>query len=117
MKQVAYYKNFRFSTGTTTGKDFLEFAKIFRKELKKEIQKKNLKLLNYSSGHYILSGFVKNTLTGKFAYFSIPDVRHWRNWAEDILVRTAKNEEDYTGGSNNFVKVEDLPKMLEKLTS
>ena len=88
-----------FSTGATTGEDFNLFAKLFKKYIESQCRN-GMKLVSFSIGHYILSGFIERT--GKFIYFSISDVRHFPNeWLHSILIRTAKSVKDYTGGFNS----------------
>ena len=51
-----------------------------------------------SHGYKHSTAFVSKN--GKYVYISADDDRY------EVLVRTAKNDKDYTGGSNNFVKVD-----------
>ncbi len=74
--------------------------------------------IKFSNGHYYFSGFA--TKNNKVIYFSIPDVRY--GWASDglnLLIRTAKDYKDYTGGSNNysFFDVKDIQELSNKLVS
>ena len=72
------------------------------------------RLIKFSVGHYILSGFIERD--GRYVYFSISDVRYFKNkWAENILIREAKNEEDYTGGSNGYTTLERFEQDVEEL--
>lgn len=42
-------------------------------------------------------------------YISISDVRYFTNeWYSNILIRTAKDEQDYRGGFNHHTTLEDL---------
>ena len=42
-------------------------------------------------------------------YISISDVRYFANeWYSHILIRTAKNEQDYRGGFNHYTTLENL---------
>jgi len=47
-----------------------------------------------------VSGFIEKN--GKYVYLSISD----SGLGKPILFRTAKNEKDYTGGSNNFANLD-----------
>jgi hypothetical protein len=74
--------------------------------------------IKFSNGHYYFSGFA--TKNNKVIYFSIPDVRY--GWASDglnLLIRTAKDYKDYTGGSNNYSSliVKDIQELSNKLVS
>jgi hypothetical protein len=51
------------------------------------------------------------------AYASISDVRFFKNsWFDNVLIRTAKSKVDYTGGSNNYCKLEEINDYLLRLT-
>ena len=74
--------------------------------------------IKYSNGYYYFSGFAPKN--NKTIYFSIPDVRY--GWASDglnLLIRTAKDYKDYTGGSNNYSSliVKDIQELSNKLVS
>ena len=57
------------------------------------------------------SGFIFNKETKKVVYISTEI-----SWLKPVLIRTAKNNKDYTGGINNFIDVQDIPNWVEKLT-
>jgi len=100
------FKDWEFSSGGTTGEDFNIFAKLFKKHIKKCLPL-NVELVAFSKGHYYVSGFVERN--GKFVYFSMSDVRHYPGgWHNNILIRTAKHEKDYTGGSNCSTTLESF---------
>jgi len=88
---------------------------IVRRALK-EADFSDIKFLN---GHYYFSGFA--TKNNKVIYFSISDVRHFppTGGGADLLIRTAKDYKDYTGGSNNysFFDVKDIQELANKLVS
>lgn len=56
-----------------------------------------------SCPHFEFTGFIKRM--NKYVYFSTGDLR-WKTM-NSMLVRTAKSDEDYTGGSNNFVNYDE----------
>lgn len=88
---------FESSTGLT--EEFSQFVRDFKKHIL-SVLPSGSELVNWSRGHFEVSGFVKRG--DKFVYFSISDVRFWQDsWNEDILIRTAEHEKDYTGGSND----------------
>ena len=107
------FNNWEFSSGSTTGEDFKIFARLFKKFIMSKLPS-GANLVNFSRGHYFLSGFVEKN--GKFAYFSISDVRHFPDeWRKNILVRTAKSEHDYTGGSNCYTTLQDFGQGIKNL--
>ena len=57
-----------------------------------------------SKGHFYFSGFFTVKSTGKIYYFSISDVRFFPG--SDLMIRTAVSYKDYTGGRNNYMKVD-----------
>jgi hypothetical protein len=105
------FKAWEFSSGGITGEDFIVFARKFKSYIKSQL---DASLLNYSRGHYILSGFIRKH--DKFVYFSISDVRHFPSkWVDDILIRTAQSEEDYTGGANCYTSLLNFQRDVEGL--
>ncbi len=71
-------------------------------------------LVSFNKGHYYVSGFIKRE--EKYVYFSISDVRHFPgSWVNDVLVRTAKHEKDYTGGANNRTELWDCDDKIHYL--
>lgn len=96
--------NFESSSGLT--EEFNDFYKDFRKYIKNIIPS-NYSLVKINRGHFYVSGFIKNNDTEKYVYFSCSDVRFSKDeWKNRLLIRTAKHEEDYTGGSNNFTSLD-----------
>ena len=111
---IKNWLKWEFSSGSITGEDFKRFASDFKKEIKRRLPV-GAKLVQWNVGHYYISGFIKNE-DNKYVYFSISDVRYFRNdWYNNILVRTAKDENDYTGGSNNFTSLENFTQKVAEL--
>lgn len=105
-KNLGGFKIWEFSSGPTTGEDFNIFAKMFKKFIKKNLPEGS-ELVSFNKGRYDLFGFIKKS--DKFVYFSISDVRHFPNgWLNNILIRTAKSDNDYTGGSNCSTNLENF---------
>ncbi len=106
---------FQSSSGLT--QEFADFFKDVRKHLKKELSDK-YELVSLNRGHFYFSGFVKNWKTGKYAYFSTSDVRFFKDeWYNNVLVRTAKGDKDFSGGSNNFTTLKKIVKDFDRLTA
>jgi hypothetical protein len=94
------FKSWEFSSGSTTGSDFKVFSRLYKKWVTRNLPD-GAKLDTFSSGHYDLYSFIEKD--GKYVYFSISDVRYFPGgWYENILIRTAKSNKDYTGGSNDY---------------
>lgn len=95
-------------------KDFIRMSAELKKNIMKSLPN-HMYLVKYSRGYFYSSGFVKNLETNKYAYFSLPDTRFDNEWHNNILVRKAKNDEDYIGGINYFCKINDLIEMLIRI--
>lgn len=118
MKNLSKWKNHTFTSGGETGQDYIDFQKDFLGHFKRALKKNNIEFVNPVKGHYYCSCIVKNTLTNKFAYFSISDVRFFKNeWCEHILYRTCEHERDWTGGPNCYCTFEDLVENVVKITN
>lgn len=78
-------------------KEFIEFAADFKKEIGNELINVGAKLIRFNLGHFYLSGFF--ILNNKLFYFS------WHNGNSMLLYRTAKNENDFYGGQNQYIHI------------
>lgn len=87
---------------------WVQFVRDFRSDLKRMLKGSGMELFLHNN-HYFLSGFLFDDLENKWFYFSTSDVRYFPNeWHNSVLVRTAKNANDYSGGVNNFCKFSEL---------
>lgn len=116
-KTMMAWLDYEFESSSTLTPEFALFARQFKNYIKKAISP-NLKLVSFSRGHFEVSGFIQNPNTDLFAYFSTSDVRYFKNsWFNNILVRTASSDKDYTGGRNNTCALPNLAVKLAELTS
>lgn len=94
------------TSGTNSKHDpaFKSFTSLFKSFIKTELEKVNVTNVVFSVGHYHISGFF--TVGKQSYYFSLSDVRHGFD-RDRILVRTAKDYNDYRGGSNNFITIRE----------
>lgn len=96
-------KGFVSSSGTTP--EFLAFYRTFKKEWTAMLTVLGCTKIEIDKGHFYVSGFF-TTKEGKIYYFSLSDVRSFR---EDdmhfgsLMYRTALHYKDYTGGRNQYV--------------
>ena len=106
MKNTIYsLQNIQFESSTRETEQFKNFALMFRKELVAELKKNvGIKEFTFSRGHFYVSGFFR-TLKDKVYYFSISDVRHFK--IETMLIRTAKDFNDFSGGGNNWITLKE----------
>ena len=93
--------------GGTTSPDYKTFERKYRNYIKKVASENDGELVKFNPSHYEFSCFVRRN--GKYVYISISDVRYWHNqWYNNILIRTAQNDKDYRGGSNNYCSLDEL---------
>jgi len=93
------------SSGKT--EQWKRFSRMFRNDMKKLLGELGATDIRISTGHFYMSGFF-TAKTGQVYYFSIPDVRSSkRDPLDPLLLRTAKGYEDYSGGSNKFIPLND----------
>ena len=122
MKTVKSFKNYDFENcdvdekymGDYPHANFFkgEFLPIAKKEMSKIAKSIGAELVSFNPGYFEYSAFLKKD--GHFVYVSVGDVRYEQNWYNDILYRSAKNEKDYSGGSNNYCSYDKLGESLLK---
>ena len=106
-------KHFESSSGLTP--EFKSFYRNIKVCLKKELGNEFDFIVH--RGHFYFSGFAQNKHTSKWVYFSSSDVRHFPdNWYNNILIRTALNDRDCTGGNNCYTTFPKLKDGLIGLT-
>lgn len=109
LRELKTYLGYRFSSGCYTGEDYKTFERKYINALKNMCENNNWRLVKFSKNHYCFSAFIKGGQENKYVYLSISDVRYFNNdWCNHILVRTAKNEEDYVGGFNFYTTLDNL---------
>ena len=107
--------NHEFESSCSRTPEFTAFTKEYKRELIKQLPK-SCEIVNWSVGHFYISCFIKNVKSGKLIYLSISDVRHSKDgWYNNILIRTAQHEKDYTGGSNSYSDFKNLKKNIDYL--
>lgn len=93
--------------GGTTSRDFMNWAKEFKHMIQEQIALVGGTDYKQNTGHYYVSGFFK---IGEQAYYiSCDDVRYSSadHVVNTILIRTAKDYKDYTGGCNHYIRIDD----------
>lgn len=116
-KKLLDWKGNSFESSCYKTPEFMAFARMFRSHIQKQAKDNGLEVTNFSTGHFYCSGFFRNETTGKFAYFSISDVRHFPDsWIDDVLLRTAEDDQDYTGGRNLFVHINSIGQKALEIT-
>lgn len=117
MKKTAQWKNRTFEDyGSTNSPDYIKFQSQYRRDLGKLARSHEWELASFNKNHYCFSAFLHNPANDKYAYLSISDVRDFHDdWADDILIRSAESEEDFTGGPNHSATLDTLGEELSRL--
>ena len=98
-----YLLNFEFESSCGRTEQYLEFHGVFKKEFK-ELLKSYIKEIDISKpNHFDVSGFFKLN-NDEIYWFCIGDLRWNKN---SLLIRMAKDFKDYTGGINNYIKLDE----------
>lgn len=107
----------QFSTGATAGKDYIDFQRAARRDLKKAAQSAGFTLHRFLPNHYCFSAVLQHQEdTEVFAFVSVNDVRIGSAiWYEQVLYRTMKHEKDWTGGDNQWCRWDKLAEALTGL--
>jgi hypothetical protein len=105
-----------FESSSCQTQQYLAWFKLFKKEFTALlvndfcIDKNDILIGN--PNHFDMSGFFK--YWNQWVYFRINDLR----WSKDsMLIRTAKHEKDYTGGSNHYITLSDSQRFKSGLGS
>lgn len=108
IKDLEKYIDYEFSSGCYTGDDYKSFQTKYINFLRSICKQNHWQLVNVGRNHYCFSAFIKSS-ENKCVYVSISDVRFFTNeWYNNILIRTAKNEQDYYGGFNHRTTLKEL---------
>ena len=108
IKDLKKYIGYEFSSGCYTGDDYKSFQTKYINFLKAICKQNHWQLVNVGRNHYCFSAFIKS-VENKCVYVSISDVRYFSDeWYNHILIRTAKTEQDYRGGFNNYTTLDGL---------
>jgi len=108
IKDLEKYIDYEFSSGCYTGDDYKSFQTKYINYLRSICKQNHWHLVNVGRNHYCFSAFIKSA-ENKCVYVSISDVRFFTNeWYNNILIRTAKNEQDYYGGFNHRTTLKEL---------
>lgn len=102
-------------------RETMRYYSRHKKIVRAGLKKAGMENIKISNGYYYFSGFATNPRTGKIVYFSIGDVRDEIECGRpirEVLIRTAKSYEDFTGGSNHYAKLNpsDVAEMARFLT-
>ena len=110
--------------GSYVSTEFHSFQLSFFNAMRKIAKGLGAEVVNPLYGHYDMSGFVRRG--DKYVYFCYSNglglggrthvaLRNDGHWFEPMYCRTAANDKDYRGGSNNGCYFEDCEKVIERL--
>ena len=104
--------SFNHSTREEQNKTYSMFKRRFKGYLQNFYK---LNLFKASNNHFYISGFfeLEHKLNGNIQafYFSIEDLRG----TQRFLIRTAKDFNDYTGGTNHYLSLGDFERLKDDL--
>ncbi len=114
MKKSLYLLGFEFESSSQRTPQYLEFHRVFKREIKKLLKPYIKEIDVHKPNHFDVTGFFR-TNNDKIFYFSVGDLR-WDK--EAMMIREAKDFKDYTGGRNQDIELnekfaEELIKMVE----
>jgi hypothetical protein len=116
MKHVIELTKQEFESSSQKTPEYLAWLKLFKKEFTQFLMDKYLidksDILIGKPNHFDVSGFFK--YFNQYVYFSISDLRWSKN---EMLIRTAKDTKDYTGGTNNCADFTDYDKFSKQFDS
>jgi hypothetical protein len=118
-KGIEAWRGYHFESSSGLTEEWASFSQHMKAYLKKTLAPE-FEMVSYSRGHFYFSVFMKNK-NGKMVYISCNDVRYSpgyspEGWYNNLLVRTAEHEKDYTGGRNNYSTLEGLKEQAINLT-
>lgn len=99
MKQAVKLLEQTFKSSIGITEQWAIFARTFKREIKEELRKIGVQEFTFRRGHFECSGFFQMP-DGQVWYFRLGDVRGPLSWRMNLLVRTAKDFKDFTGGVN-----------------
>lgn len=105
--------------GSQMSDDAKSFYRAFKNYLKRSLPE--AEIIGFKPNHYDASGFIK--INNRYIYISHCIDRYKKRVdfnetgaANGVLIRTAINDHDYTGGNNNFTSIYNLVEDLKKLS-
>ncbi len=107
LEELKKYLNHNFISDWKVSNDYIMFQNLYIKYLKEIARKNNWKVIKINKNHYEFSSFLM--CNNQIIYFSIPDVRYYKNdWFNKILIRIAHSENDYIGEQNNYCSLDRI---------
>ena len=113
---ITKWKSNSFQSSSGKTEEFKTFSRNFKSAIKEQI-KGEFELESFTVGHFYLSGYLRSLMhPDQLLYFSTSDVRYFQDeWVDHILIRTAKNTTDYSGGRNHYTTIASLREKANQL--
>ncbi len=110
--KVIYLLNCEFESSSQRTPQYLKAHRTFKREFTKILKPLCKEIEISKPNHFDITGFFKLN-DNRIYYFSIGDLRS----DKVFLIRIAKDFKDYTGGSNNFLSLDEnfIKNILSKL--
>lgn len=104
--------------GGYVSREYRNFQTALIREISNYAEAVDATVVSNSKGHYFTTCFVERN--GKFVYISHSSglsrmADGVRIELDSFLIRTAKHEKDYTGGSNHYCHLSKLQSMIDEL--
>lgn len=104
--------------GSTVSKQYRSFQTALIKEISRLAASIGAKMISYSKGHYYTSCFIERN--GQFVHINHSSglsriASGVRIELDSILIRTATDEKDFTGGINNYCDINGLQSFMDRL--
>lgn len=103
MDQIAKRIKQGFQSSSQSTPEWNKFFTMFKKSFTAELKTIGAKDIEFSKGHFYISGFY--TIGTQPYYFSISDVRFFPDCR--LMYRTANDYKDFTGGTNKYVSIKN----------
>ena len=99
--------------GSICSAEFISFARAFFKEIKKRAE--GFEIVKKHIGHYDLFMFLEKN--GKYVYLKYSGINRCHvDLNHGVMIRKAKDSQDYSGETNHFPNWENLFKEIESLS-
>ena len=90
------------------------FARSYKSFIKSVLKPYGLRVHKFSGNYKDASGFITDG-KGNFVYVSVGYGFKPTGWADDILIRTAKDDRDFFGGPNRYTTMYTFAEDVAKL--
>lgn len=114
MLKAEKWFDYGFDGGCTTTKEYEQFQRDCKSDLKKMASENGLELYDFNKNHFCFSAVLSDG--EKFIYVSVSDVRYFGwNSGTRILIRTMKHAKDWSGGMNQYCTWNRVGEFARKL--